>query len=314
MKIYTFLASPNLPITYINKMKRLGEYKVIKGKKLKSSEIVKKYPDIEILLAAPSGIEKVNKELLKSLKKLKYISTLTVGTDFVDLEYARKKRIPVSNAKGCNSQSVAEHTWGMILNLTKRISEFDRDIRDRGAYKFNDYKGIEMQGKTLGIVGLGDVGRRVSKIARGFDMRVLGVNKSGIKVDGVELVDENELFKASDVIAVCVPLNDETRNLISEPEIEIMKNNAIIVNCAREAIVNKNAIVKAVVGEKVFGYGVDTEIMVPIAKDDPYLTHPRILVNVHNAFNTFETEEKENEIVYQNVKSYLEGKPVNVVN
>ena len=314
MKIYTFLASPSLPQEYIDKMSNLGEYIIVDSQKMPSSEIVDKYPDIEILLAAPSGMQAVDKELLEGLKKLKFISTLTVGTNWVDLEYAKKKGIPVSNAKGCNSQSVAEHTFGMILNLSKRISEFDTYVRDKGEYSFKPYKGLEIQGKTLGVIGLGDIGKRVARIAQGFDMKVIGMNKSGKKVNDVQLVDKEKLVKESDVIAVCAPLDKSTENMITKKEIEKMKDNTIIVNCAREAIVNKEDVVEAVKSGKLFGYGVDTEIMVPIEKDDLYLSHPRILVNVHNAFNTYETDEKEDEIVYQNVKAFLEGKPQNVVN
>src|SRR3989344_6761202 len=213
--------------------------------------------------------------MLQGMKKLKMISALSVRTHWIDIETAKERGIKVCNIKGANSESVAEHAWGMILDLSKRISEFDRGVRYNGAYRFDEYKGKEVYGKTIGIIGLGDIGKKVARIAKGFDMKVLGCNKSGKPVSGVKLVSLETLLKESDIIVTCVPTTKETTNMISEKEIRLMKPGVILVNPADEPITDKKAVLKAVESGKIFGFGIETEIMTPVPKDDMYLKHAR---------------------------------------
>lgn len=313
MKIYLIVSASQLTPDQQTRIESLGEFKFIKAQKLSAQEVISKIPDAEILIAGGSGIEKISRELLKGLKKLKYITTLSVGFDWVDIEAAKQLNIQVSNVPGANSEAVAEHTWGMILDLGKRITEFNRGLIMHGTYEFPNYKGREVYGKTLGIIGLGNIGKKVARIAKGFDMRVIGANKSNQPVDGVELVTLDVLLKESDVIAVCVPFTPETNNMIDAPQINLMKDGVIVVNCSVYQTVNKEAIIKAVDSGKVFGYGIETEIMKPIPADDPYLSNPRILVTPHNAFNTAETEVKVMNGAISNVQSFLSGNPNNLV-
>lgn len=313
MKIYFVTSGLKLLPYQQQALDALGDFKSIDGQKMTAEEVIKLIPDVDILLAGSSGIARISSELLDGLPSLKFISLFTVGTDWVDLEACRQKGIKVSNIKGASAQSVAEHAWGMILNLSKRISEVDRDIRDKGIYEFRNYQGKEVFGKTLGVIGVGEIGSRVAKIGQAFNMTVLGVNKSSQPIEGVKLVSLEELLKTADVIAVCVNLNEETKDLISAKEIAMMKDGAILVNTSREAIVNQSAVVEAVHSGKLFGYGIETEIMQPIPKDSPYLTHPRILVTPHTAFHTLDAEIQSTDLVIANVKSFLDNQPKNLV-
>lgn len=313
MKIYLITSNPRITTSQLKEFKQLGEFKILDKQKLSRKQVLEKARDVEILIAGSSGIQKITRELLLGLKNLKFITTLTVGMAWVDLKAAKQFKIPVSNIKGSNSESVAEHAWGMILDLTKRITEFDRDVRNKGAYKFGDYQGKEVFGKTIGIIGLGDIGTKIAKIAKAFNMKVLGVNKSGKKVAGVKLVDLDTLFKKSDVITVCVPLTEETKNLISEKEISLMKKGVILVNTAREPIVNKKAVLKGLKEDKLYGYGIETEIMQPVPNDDPYLKHSRIILTPHNAFNTEDAERKSFDVTIKNIKTFIKGNPANRV-
>lgn len=312
MKICFITSNPQ--IEYIKSdLESLGELAVYNNQKLSVDEVVKLASDSEVLVAGSSGVEKIDKVLIDQLPKLKLIALLTVGVDWVDINYANKKGIVVSNIKGANSESVAEQTWGMILDLAKRITEFDRDTRLKGAFKFNDYKGKEVFGKTLGIVGLGDIGKKVARGAIGFNMRVIGVNKTGNKVEGVEIVTLEYLLKESDVIAICAPLTSETNNLISEKEISYMKNDVVLVNTSREELVNKKAVIDGINSGKIFGYGIETAIMTPIPVDDPYFQSSRVVVVPHNAFNTEDADKKSYELVAENIKMWVDGKPQNRV-
>lgn len=313
MKIYFVTADRTIDDIYKNELESIGEFIHLPLQKASEDEFIAKCQDADILIVGSSGVDRLSEKIFSSLKNLKFVSLLTVGHAWVDVNAAQKHGIPVSNVKGSNSESVAEHTWGMILDLSKRITEFYFDARTKGAYKFMDYQGKEVFGKTLGVIGLGDIGKKVARIANGFNMRVLGVNKSGKLVKGVELVSLPVLFKQSHVIAVCVPITSETENLISDKEFGMMKDGAILVNCAREKIVNKQAVLKALKSGELFGYGVETEIMKPIPLDDPYFDHPRIVLNPHNAFNTEDAERKGDEMVIDNVNSFLAGKPQNLI-
>lgn len=313
MKIYFISSSIELSKEQENRFKSIGDFNIIEARKMKQKEFSRKAKDVEILIAGPSGLDGISKSLLNSLKSLKFISLLTIGTHWVDINAAKQLGIIISNNKGATAESVAEHIWGMILNLSKKISEFDRDIRLKGAYKFTEYLGKEVYKKTIGIIGLGDIGKKVARISNSFDMNTIGINKSGKKVKGVRLVEFEYLLNNSDIITICVPLNEDTINLISNKEFKSMKDSVILVNCAREKIVNKEALIKSIKNGKVFGYGVETEIMQSLKRDDPYLKFPNIIVNAHNAFNTKDSEERTNDLAIKNIEAFINGKPQNVV-
>lgn len=313
MKIYLITSDPAISDPMKKDAKKLGDLTIINAKKLPTKEVIQKASDAEILVAGPSGIERISREMLQGMKKLKMISTLSVGTAWVDLEAAKELGIKICNIKGSNSESVAEHAWGMILDLAKRISEFDRGVRNKGDYIFREYTGKEVYGKTIGIIGLGDIGKRVARIAKGFNMKIIGLNKSGKPVKGVKLVKLETLLKESDVIVICAPLTKETTKMISSKEIAIMKNGVILVNPAVEEITDKKAVLEGVESGKIFGFGIETAVMTPVPKDDPYLRHPRVLLTPHNAFNTEEANKNSYEITLENVKAFIKGKPQNVV-
>ncbi len=312
MKIYLITSNPVIGDVLKVDLEEAGDFKIIDGQKLTAQEVIEKAGDAEILIAGSSGLEKISDELLNGLPNLKYISTLTVGLAWVDIEAVKKHGVKLSNVKGANSESVAEHTWAMILDLSKRVTEFDRDVRNKNAFRFAEYTGKEVFEKTIGIIGLGDIGQKVARIAKAFNMNVLGVNKSNKEVEGAKLVDLDTLYKESDIIAICTPLTSETENLISDEAIIKMKDGVIIVNSAMEKITNKEAIYKGLESGKVFGFGIETEISQPA--DPSYLNHPRIIVTPHNAFNTEDANKKTYEMAVENVKMFIEGNPVRLIN
>lgn len=312
MKIYLITSNPSIAEALKSDLEKLGDLKIIDGQKMTATEIIEMAGDAEILICGPSGVEKISDELLQGLRNLKYISTLSVGLAWVDLEAVKKHGIELSNVKGANSESVAEHTWAMILDLSKRVTEFDRDVRNKNAFKFTGYTGKEVFGKTIGIIGLGDIGQKVARIAKAFSMRIIGVNKSRREVEGVQLVDFDALLKESDIITVCTPLTPETENLISDDEIDKMKNDVILVNSAMEKITDKEAVFKGLKSGKIFGFGIETNILEPV--DPAYLKHSRVIVTPHNAFNTEDANKKTYEMAVENVKMYVQGNPVRIIN
>jgi len=313
MKIYCTVGTPCFTPNQKAQLDQLGEVVYIDQTSIPEDNYIKLIKDVEILITAPEGIGKLSEKIISSLPKIKFISLLTVGFNWVDIEAVKKLNIPISNVKGANSQSVAEHIWGMILDLSKRISEFDRDIRNTGAFEFSKYKGQEVNGKTLGLIGTGDIGSKVAHIAQAFDMKILGFNRTGKPLNGVEMVSLDNLLSQSDIINISIPLDDSTQSFISSQQFELMKDKAILINCAREILVSKEAVISSIKSGKLAGYGVETPIMVPIPKDDEYLQYPNILINVHNAFNTVESDEKCYGLVIENIKNYLQGHPQNLI-
>lgn len=312
MNIVCIASDPKID-EHLEPLKKVGNLRVFHEQNLSEKETVSLAKDADVLITGPEAVGNLSSPLLRRLPRLKFIALLTIGYNWIDVEYAKRVNLPISTIKGVTAESVAEHIWGMILDLAKRINEFDRDARLNGAYDFSLYKGKEVFGKTLGVIGLGDIGQKVVRIAHAFDMNIIGINKSGKRFDQVGLVDLPTLLRQSDVITVCVPLNKDTENLIGRKEIALMKPGVIVVNCAREEIVNKEAVLEGIKSGKVFGYGVETQIMKPIEKNDPYYKYTNIIVDPHNAFNTIEGDIKTYNAVIENIKSFIEGKPKNLV-
>lgn len=291
----------------------IKDIKIISTSPLSSDDLVKNAADSEILIFGSGSIEYFSKEMINGLDKLKFISVLGVGTDFIDLDELKKRSITVSNLKGVNAEAVAEHCFGFILDLAKRITEADRGIREKGEFSYTPYMGKELYGKTLGIIGTGDIGKRVARIAGGFSMKILGVNRSSRKIPGIENVSLEILLKESDVIAVTVPLTPETENLLSEREFDLMKDGVIFVSTSREKIINKNAVLKALDSNKIFGFGFESEINTPIVKDDPLLNHNKVIITPHTAFYTEESNANYIKMTIENVLNYIKGEPIRVV-
>lgn len=313
MVIYYISASPAILPQHKPIIEKIGEVNFITGKKMEESEFVDKILNAEILILAPSGFKNITKYTFDRLKDLKFITATTTGVDWMDLNAARAAGVIVSTCKGANAESVAEHNFGMIIDLSKRISEFDRDARFKNASDFTKYQGKELYGKTLGILGLGDIGLKVARIATAFNMNVLGFNRSQKDIPNVKQVDLNDLLKESDIISVNLPLTDETRDLIGSKEVFLMKNGVIIVNTAREEITTKSAIVDGIKCGKIFGFGIETAIMEALEPDDEYFKFSNVIVNPHNAFNTVEADINVKNTWVNNIVAFINGKPENIV-
>lgn len=314
MKISITCNNPPLPKEIINKLESLGKVRQFDVFKMSEDEVVEKMPDTEILICDTPSLTQIGKLTFDGLQNLKFISIYGVGYEWIDIEEANKRNIIVSNTKDSNSESAAEHIWGMILNLSKRISELERETRNIGENNVNNYQGIEVYGKTIGIIGLGGIGKKVARISKGFNMKILGVNKSNKSVEGVEITNLNYLLKKSDIITLCLPLNSDTINIIGDEELSLVKKDAILVNCSREKLVDKKAILKSLSEKRIFGYGIETEIFDLISPNDQYFNYPNVILTPHNAWNTKKSDENSFSNIVKNVEAYLNNRPTNVVN
>ena len=260
---------------------------------------------------------KVTRDVIEAAEKLKIIARAGVGVDNVDVEAATERGIMVVNAPESTSITVAEHAIGLILSIARKISIADKSVKE-GKWDKSKFMGIELNGKTLGIIGLGRIGTQVSIRAKSFGMEVLVYDpyvteEAGAKI-GVSVVDLEYLLRNSDIMTIHVPLTPETKHLISKDEFEIMKENAIIVNAARGGIINEKDLYNALSSGKIWGAGLDVFEVEP-PKDNPLLELDNVVLTPHIGASTKEAQIDAAIIVANEVKKVFMGKaPKNVLN
>jgi D-3-phosphoglycerate dehydrogenase len=226
---------------------------------------------------------RLTEELIAAGKKLRFIGRAGVGVDNVDVEAARRRGIVVLYVPDANTVSTAEHTVGMIVSVARRIAEADASLR-AGRWERNRLDGVELYGKTLGIVGLGRVGREVARRMLAFSMRVIASDpyaaEDAARGIGVELVDLDSLLRRSDVISLHVALTRETAGLISRREVEKMRRGVLVVNCSRGEIVDEAALGEALASGRIGGLGLDVFSQEPPGSH-PLFAHPRTVFTPH---------------------------------
>ena len=249
--------------------------------------------------------------LEKCLPKLKVLSKYGIGVDKIDLAAATALRIPVTFCPGVNHVTVAEHTFGLLLSLTRLIPQQDAQIK-KGEWK--RATGRELAGKTMGILGLGRIGKEVAKRAKAFDMNVcafdLHWDDAFAKQYGVERKPTGEeVLKASEVVSLHMNLTEENKDYINLARIGLMKRGAYLINCARGGLVNQADVAAALRQGLLGGYGCDVVEPEPIEKTNPLLNAPNVVFTPHTGSRTYESVERQALMAAENMIAVLEGKP-----
>ena len=256
---------------------------------------------------------KLNRENLADCDRLRLICISATGFDNVDLDYCRERGIAVCNVVGYSTQCVAQVTVSMALSLMTHLSEYAEYVKD-GSYTESGIANRltpvyhEICGKTWGIVGFGNIGGQVGRVAEALGCRVL-VNKR-IPIDGWSCVDFETVCRESDILSIHTPLNDQTRGLLDEAHIAMMKPTAIVINVARGAVTDERALADAIREKRLGGLGVDVYSLEPMAKDHPFvdiLHLPNVCLTPHMAWGGYETRVRLLDEMAQNIVSYLEG-------
>jgi phosphoglycerate dehydrogenase-like enzyme len=234
-------------------------------------------------------------EFFRSAPNLKLVQLLSAGYDHVDIEAARKAKVPVSNNGGANALAVAEHTIMLILAVLKRVVQFHNSVV-AGTWRVGnpaDVRVYEMGNRTLGIIGLGNIGKKVARRARAFDTKVQYYDIRRLSEHeedalGVRFVLLDELLKTSDIVSLHVPLDDSTRNLIGARELGLMRREAIIVNTCRGPVIDEAALFEALKANRIAGAGLDVLVDEPPRADHPFFTLPNVTLTPHSAGPTWE--------------------------
>jgi len=249
-------------------------------------------------------------EVFQSCPRLRLVSVWGTGTDNVDLKAAAKHGVTITNTPAVSASSVAEHALTLMLAVARRIPAQDAAVRNGG---WPRGQGVELRGKTLGIVGLGAIGRRFAELGRGIGMRVIAWTLHPRPALNVELVEFEQLLRESDVVSIHLRLTDQTRSMIGKHQISLMKPTAILVNTARGAIVEETALVDALSMGRISGAGLDVFSTEPLPASHALTKLDNVVLTPHCAGITPEALEAGLRMAVENVRSFLNGAKVNVV-
>lgn len=263
----------------------------------------------------------INKQILVSLPRLKYIGVLATGYNVVDVDTASDLDIIVTNIPAYSTDSVVQMTFAHILTMTNRVEHYTQQNRN-GRWSNNpdfvywDTPLIELAGKTMGIVGLGNIGMKVAQLARCFGMEVYAFTSkaSSLLPEGIQKTTFEGLLSVSDILSLHCPLNRSTREMINASSLAKMKEGALLINTGRGPLVNEADVAEALRSGHLGGYGADVMCQEPPAEDNPLFSAPNAYITPHIAWATFEARKRLIAIAVGNVNAFIDGNPVNVVN
>lgn len=277
--------------------------------------IAERVKDADIVLCNKTQLNESN---LKNAEKLRLITLFATGYNNIDTEYTERAGITVCNAGSYSTAAVAQQTFGFIINRFSRIADYDRFVKRDGWLESETfspfvYPTAELEGKTLGLVGYGKIGRQVARIANAFDMRVLVYKRTPETDKSVEFVSFDELLEKSDVISVHCPLNEQSAHMFDAAAFEKCKQGAYFVNTARGGVVDEQALFDALESEKLSGAAVDVLTSEPMRPDCVLRKAKNITFSPHVAWAPLETRKRLLGIVCENICLFLCGTPQNVV-
>ncbi|MHB0934946.1 MAG: hydroxyacid dehydrogenase [Armatimonadota bacterium] len=300
-----------------------------------TADNAREYADTEIL--SVFAYSQVTREVLEVLPRVKMIATRSTGVDHIDLAYCRERGIVVSNTPKYGANTVAEHTFGLILVISHRL--YDAIARTRhGRFSFEGLQGFDLEGRTLGVIGTGSIGKHVIRIARGFGMEVIAFD---VKHDddaarelGFSYVELDALLARADIVTLHVPGSEKTRLLISTDQFRQMKDGAVLINTARGDVVDIQALAQALAEGKLAAAGLDVLPKEPVIREETELLRhvyqdtahsdtvladsvlmrlENVYITPHSAFFTREAVQRMLETTVKNIASFLEGHPTNTV-
>jgi len=276
----------------------------------------------------------VTKKIIGKMPRLKMIAAMSTGFDHIDIPSAKRRKIPVCNVPTYGENTVAEHAMALILGLTRKLFQSVKRVKE-GVYDFHGLRGVDLRGKTLGVIGTGHIGAHLIKMAQGFDMNILGYdafpNKELAETLKFKYVPLDKLLAESDVISLHAPLFPATYHMINKKNIKKIKKGAFLINTARGGLVDPEALVMALETKQLAGAGLDVledegfveneeTVITGALKEQQLRTnlmnniiidHPNTIVTPHNAFNSTEALQRIIDVTVENIKSFVGGKTIN---
>lgn len=280
---------------------------------LRYDEVAEKIADADMVVCNKTLLDK---NTLRLAKNLKYIGLFATGYNNIDIDYCKAHNIAVCNAGSYSTNAVAQHTFALILEHFNNTSNYNKYVQD-GRWKRSKtfspfvYPLSELAGKTLGIVGFGNIGRAVAKIANAFEMRVIAYNRSEKQADGVEFVSFETLLEQSDIVSVHCPLNSKSENMFDKNAFAKMKKGALFVNTARGGVMVEQDLFDALQSGHLGGAAIDTLKVEPMEEDCILMGAKNCIMTPHIAWAPVETRVRLMNIVADNIRAFLNGTPQN---
>lgn len=284
------------------------------------NQVAERVKDADIIIANKAPI---NEETIGGAPNVKLVCEFATGFDNVDIAYCKSRGIKVTNATNYSTETVAQHTFALAFYILEKLNHYDNYVKS-GEYaksdSFTNFDKIftEIYGKTWGIVGMGNIGRKVASVATAFGCRVIFYSASGKSTcTDYEQVDFDTLLKESDILSLHCPLTDRTRNLIDLEAMKKMKKSAVLINVARGPVVNNGDLYTALMEEEIAGAGLDVVEKEPIAVDNPLnkiKDSGKLIITPHIGWASVEARTRCVEEAYKNVEAFLRGESRNVVN
>lgn len=281
-------------------------------------EVAERVKEMDVVITNKVVLNETN---LKEASSLKIIALFATGYNNIDTDYAKKRGIAVTNVAGYSTESVAQHTFAMLLHMIEHLGQYDEYVKskaysDSQTFTYIAWPFHEIKGKRLGIIGLGEIGKAVARIGEAFGMEIVyystsGQNRSGVGYERLELA---ELLKSSDVISIHAPYNDRTHELIGYEEIKQMKKSAYLLNLGRGRIVVERDLAKALNEGLIAGAGLDVLENEPITKDNPLFTvidKSKLLITPHIAWASVEARNVLITEIVENIEAYKRGEARN---
>ncbi|MDU5512226.1 D-2-hydroxyacid dehydrogenase [Enterococcus gilvus] len=281
-------------------------------------EIIDRIGEAEAILTNKTPIDE---EILSAVPKLKYIGVVATGYNVVDVAAARKRNIPVTNIPSYGTDAVAQFTFALLLEIANQVGVHNASVQKGEWQQSTDFTYqktplMELRGKTIGLIGYGEIAQATATIAHAFNMKVIYWNHRPKKAqeDWAKQVSIEELYQQADIISLHVPQTSETEKMINQKTIARMKEGVILLNTARGGLLDEAAVADALNRGQIFAAGVDVVSKEPMTKDNPLMSAKNCIITPHIAWRPLETRERLMEIAVDNFAAYLAGKEKNVVN
>ncbi len=275
------------------------------------NQIIERAKDAEIILTNKCPL---NAQTINQLPNLKYIGVVATGYNIIDIEAAKAQDIIVANVRGYSSASVAQLVFSLILGFTNRVAEHSKNIENTWTscpdFCFYHSPLVELEGKTLGIIGLGDIGKKVASIGLGFGMKVLA-NKRDLTsggMSGVELCSQEQIFQESDFISLHCPLTPDNQQFVNKERLALMKSSAILINTSRGGLINEQDLADALNAGIIAGAGLDVLSVEPPTTTNPVLTAKNTIITPHIAWAGVNARQELLKGVVENIISFQQGK------
>ena len=299
---------------HLERLEPYGDVVLYKDRPASFEEKIERAMDADILINSRGAVT-WHADALEKLTNLKMIATCSIGTDMIDLDTARAKGIIVSNQPGRTAPVVAEHLFGLMFAAAKRTAFFTVEMK---AGRWPRMDSIMLQGKTSGIIGTGNIGAEMARLCRAVGMKVIAwtFNPSPDRAEalGVKFVELDELLQTADVVSMHLALTDDSRHIVGDRELGLMKPGSLLGNGARGGVVDTNALINSLKSGHLGGAAIDVYDEEPLPADHPLLDCEQVVLTPHCADMTPEGVDLLNEGVVENVIAFLKGEPTNVVN